>query len=269
MGGIGTHIRSALLVATVASLAVAAPAAAKEITALKICGEAGCSSADLRTQRVSAHFETGGSPKSPPSLATYYLVELGMGAEGKTYARMRGWFLPEAGLFRPRDDPSSGWVRIPGSQLEILRDVASEVRPFPSPRPSSVVVGGHRSADPARYAALLGLPPSAFPADTSHSVTLTLRWTRPNPWSEESKLEYFPRSNVVLTATGYADVADGLAASLEREAAGLPPVAQSSGRPWRLLAASVAGAAAVAVAAAALLLVVRRRRRGTPEPVTA
>jgi len=132
-----------------AALALAAPAAAKNITAAKVCGADGCRTIDQPTEQLLM----GGPPTSGPTNPSPF-VKLSFHMGGNRGEAARTWFFPRAKLVL--DDDRVHWMR--PAALALMLKLAREVRPFPA---SQAPHSGFPAPEPVTPPA-----PAPVPADT-------------------------------------------------------------------------------------------------------
>src|SRR5688572_13597018 len=84
-------------------VALAAPARAKEVLSVMVCGENGC--ATSRDRDVIAGLAEGGDPVDPPEAAApFFRVRMTVGDEdGKAVDRFWTYFMPKGELIRNTD----------------------------------------------------------------------------------------------------------------------------------------------------------------------
>jgi hypothetical protein len=92
-----------LTVALLASLVVlaAAPAWAKEIKEVNVCGKSDCMR--LTGRKAMVFFDDDGMPTSPPKAGPFYTVEF-VATDGKHETRWTVDYVPSAGVIRSDDD---------------------------------------------------------------------------------------------------------------------------------------------------------------------
>jgi hypothetical protein len=243
-----------------AALALAAPALAKEMSLLQVCGTNGCNSI-----KPAVSLGHGGGPTETPAVEDYYLLKIGVGDGTKIFERADLYFAPKAGVFTGAGMAfGDGWSTLPKRAAARVLAAAEGLKLFRAPTPSEIYIEGRRSADPAAYGRLLAsLDETTAPVTSEGPILIGLSWSRPNPWSSESLVNYLPKAKVLLRGGGYYRVPSDLASRIDRERRGLSPVAPSE-FPWAALAGGLAGAPLVA--AGGLLLYRRRRNGGTHAP---
>jgi hypothetical protein len=119
-----------LTVALLASLAVlaAAPAWAKEIKEVNVCGKDDCTR--LTGQKAMGFFDDDGMPTSPPKAGHFYTVEF-VATDGKHETRWTVDYLPSAGVIRSDDDFGNDvWTTINPSPA--IEKVTAGLEPLPA-----------------------------------------------------------------------------------------------------------------------------------------
>ena len=244
---------------TLAALMWAAQAQAKELSAFRVCGAAGCTSvtdrAVLTTLIRSFEAQRGLARVSTPPPATFLRLEYwikGDRARGPSFVQ---YYVPSKGVAAVMTGPDSWtWIR-PAAVSAVFRRASKRVRPFRTPRISSVTIGGKAVRDPVSYVRLFALESKAdeFPADPDWQ-RIVLRTAAPSPWSTSAAtLEYSKTTNVLWRGNEFVKVPSSTASRIEARES-LADVTTSS-FPWPLLFGL--GGAAVIVPTA---LFVRRRR---------
>ena len=117
------------LIATALALVLAAPASAKGIDSVSICGADGCT--DVTDRASHTVLETGPLRAAPREPEPYFVVRVRVmhPEEGATDALDSRW-LPKAGLQRT---PDGQWVGVlPRTQRELLR-LSKGLEPHPVP----------------------------------------------------------------------------------------------------------------------------------------
>src|SRR5436190_10937369 len=172
-----------VLVAAVAGLlALSAPAQAKEVVSLKVCGASGCvTSTD---PSVLKGWEDGNQDPTQiwqTNPADYYRVTVGIGEQGKLMGTQAGFWLPGRNLMRWQGQSGYPWWKLFPSQVSMLRSVAGNLTPF-TPTLSWVKVGGKNVSDPSSYLRLLGRLHDVYdPASHKHRMRIVLRSPEANP----------------------------------------------------------------------------------------
>lgn len=137
----------------------------------------------------------------------------------------------------------------------LMRDLTGDLKPFPRPRVTSVVVGGRRiDARAARtYLRLFEQRRESRLAEPPYDwIRIDLRSAVGSPWTDgEPDLMYSPRENLLENGWMRVDVASELADDIEARR----PLGEPSRRSWRAWLGAGAGTALLALGA---LLMARR-----------
>jgi hypothetical protein len=118
-----------LITAATLSLLAAAPASAKELGSVAICGADGCVD---RTGRATHAVVEGGARRAAPRAAEpYYVVRIGVAEErgGKVVHRFDTRWLPKAGLLRGADGV---WMSAPAKTRRELMRLTRGIEPRPA-----------------------------------------------------------------------------------------------------------------------------------------
>jgi hypothetical protein len=253
-----------LAAAAAALLAVAAPANAKNISELALCGPGGC--AKITDPSLIATWAEGPAPQSagPAPIGAFYRFDVTVtGApgekfdDGKTSMTWSEWYVPRphSALIRGTDESDlAAWTRVQPKLYDAFSAALRGVDPYPAPEIVSATVGGAPAADPASYARLF--EPSWKPS-TNRPATgwkkIRLRSASPSPWTDgKNVLLYSPRRKVLSRDGRLVKVPGSLAGALEHRRS----LARSGSRAHVEL-----GAAGIVAALAAGVLVAYRRRR--------
>ena len=95
--------RLTLCLTIVLTLVLAAPVAAKEVVAAKVCGASGCREVEDKKSLLALH--EGGSPTDPPGNASaFYRAEMEVRGEGRESFTFEIALVPRARLIRANDD---------------------------------------------------------------------------------------------------------------------------------------------------------------------
>lgn len=118
-----------LVVLATLSLLAAAPASAKELGSVAICGAGGC--VDRTGRATHAVVEAGPVRAAPRSSEPYYVVRIGVAEErgGKVVHRFDTRWLPKAGLLRGADGV---WMTAPAKTQRELRRLSRGIEPRPA-----------------------------------------------------------------------------------------------------------------------------------------
>ena len=121
--------RIALLLTIPLLALTAAPAAAKELGKVSICGADGC--VDRTAGATHAVLETGSVRAAPRKAEPYYVVRIGIAEEmsGKVVHRFDTRWLPRAGLLRGADGV---WMTALARTQRELRRLSAGIEPRPA-----------------------------------------------------------------------------------------------------------------------------------------
>lgn len=122
-----TAVLVLLLLATVAAAVPTAPAAAKGITGLSVCGADGCVARAVRPAFIS--LLDYGTSVADPGRAPFVRLKEHVGDGGQTFGVTTVIYVPHAGLER-RDDGS--WARPQPEAVALLQRLTRGVRPLPA-----------------------------------------------------------------------------------------------------------------------------------------
>jgi hypothetical protein len=203
------------------ALAVAAPAQAKELSAFKACGAAGCKTVKdtALMRKLIRTVEAQGNPVSvpTPAPAAYIRFEFwvrGDEAHGPSFVQ---YYAPSRGLVSLQTDPDAWtWVR-PGDLGPLLDRATLGVTAFAKPRISRVTIGGKPVQGPASYARLFTLQGKAESLpDGPDWQPIRIVTGRAGPWSSNAAtLEYSPSKNVLWRSIQFVNVPGTIANRLE------------------------------------------------------
>jgi len=257
--------RLMLLAVTVAALVAAAPAAAKEITGLTLCGSSGCATA--KTGLPGAHdgpLGGGGGPTVAPAGPTaWYRAEVLVGDHGKTFGRMPFYFLPGRSLMvMPGEGgQTTAWTEATAQWRAALASLAAKVEPFATPTIDRVSLNSKNAADPQSYLRLytVGKAATTYPKHDA-SIQVVLESAKRTPWTDGNYVVLYPDDNMLVRDGQLVSIPPSVA---DAAAAGLSLDTRRS-FPW--VVAAVAAALALLVAAA-LLVARRAAAAGVRQPV--
>jgi hypothetical protein len=262
-----------ILVAAVmaAAVAIPAPAAAKEIVGLTVCGASGC--ATERGDSISGSLHEGpsgplggmGAAVSPAEPGPWYRGFVLAGEGGKVYGRIPFYYVPDAKLIVL---PGAGaqtttWQPATSAWRAAIQRVADGTKPFPAPTISRVSVDGVNPADPQSYLALytVGEKATTYPR-SSDMAQVVLESNRPTPWTDGNSLVVYPKEALLVRDGQMVSIPERVA---ERVAAHASLADGGRSFPWL----PVAVAAALALLVAAAMLVARHAPARGPEAGTA
>jgi hypothetical protein len=145
---------TAPVLACLAVVAVPSAAAAKELTAAKVCGAGGCSTFhDAATLRGLS--EGGPSAPAPERAARFFTVKLTVKVEDASESSWTVAYVPSAGLLRTRDGGTYSWLETTPAGAHALARVTRGLRPFPARR-----LRGAGAESPAAQVDEVVLPPA-------------------------------------------------------------------------------------------------------------
>lgn len=260
-----------LVLAAALALLLAAPASAKEIAGLQLCGASGCVTERDRAA-IATLREGPGGPMSDTSLAVaparpapwYRARVLILEPGGKHFAGFAFYYVPSADAAAT---PGLGggpttmtWAEVGGGWKTVLDRLAHRVDAFGPPHLTRVTVNGDPVADPASWLRVFqaGAKTDRYPQQADLRQVQLFSSPR-SPWSDGNDIAFSPSSRILVRDGEIVELPAGLTGRM-RDGASL------AGGPsfrWGLAAAVVA---ALAVAAAALLLAVRRLPTRRPLP---
>ena len=241
-----------ILVVLLLALALPAPAAAKELSKLDVCGPSRCNSTSDRPllQRIGVGSD-GSVPADPPGLAPYYTLVYrvrpgpGESFNGRKEIVFRTSFVPLAHLVRGTDE--SGYVTwTTASQVftNAMTKLTRGLRPFPTPRITRVSVGGTFVTDPASYERLITITSENTDFVEAYDWTpVDYRSTRSSPWSGVL-LQFSAKKHALLRNNRWIHLDSSLSKQVQLGTALTDT--DSNGFPWRWVGIAAAGALAIA-----------------------
>ncbi|MEA2273196.1 MAG: hypothetical protein QOI98_1904 [Solirubrobacteraceae bacterium] len=149
--------RSLFALAAVFALVIAAPAGAKEIAKVKVCGTSGCH--ETSDKHKLAGLSDGGTNAGPPkSGSPFYKITLSVRA-GKARDHFTIAYLPAQKLIKGEGpDPSAQWVSVDDTAAAFYTSLIGDLRPFPASQ-----LGKINPAPGARVDSVV-TPPAPIPA---------------------------------------------------------------------------------------------------------
>jgi hypothetical protein len=198
-----------LLALAVVALAAAAPAQAKEIASVKLCGASGCATVP-GSEFAGPHDESsplwsGQTIAWPAVPAPYYRVVVVVGSPGdRVLGRADLWYVPAQAkitMAREARQQALAWVRVGGAWKAGLDRLARDVDPYAIPRVTRVTVGGRPVDDPQSYLALWTLrgKPTGYPLAAGRPIVFTS--TSRSPWTDGNALLVWPRARLLQRDT--------------------------------------------------------------------
>lgn len=250
-----------LLLVAVVALVWAAPASAKEILGLQVCGASGCEQEKGKQISGVLHEGPGGPftdngqavpPAKPGPWYTAYAL-FGDGRDGIVRARIPFYYVPRARTIVQPGNASmtTTWMHANATWREVLDRLTRDVEPFATPTVTRVSLNGDNAADPQTYLKLftVGGKATTYPKDTD-SIQIVLESKTRTPWTDGNYIVLYPKSNLLVRdgqiVSIPGDISDAAAAGASLD------VGKSF--PW--LAVWIALAVGALVAAA--MLVARR-----------
>ncbi|HEX9380343.1 MAG TPA: hypothetical protein VF891_02510 [Gaiellaceae bacterium] len=259
-----------ILVALLLALALPAPAAAKELSKLDVCGSSGCNSTSDRAllRRIGVGSD-GSVPADPPGLAPFYTlvyhVRPGRGESfnGRKEIVFRTSFVPGAHLVRGTDENGYVvWTTASQVFTNAMARLTRGLEPFRTPRITRVSVGGTFVTDPASYERLITITSENTDYVEAYDWTpVDYRSTQSSPWTGVL-LQFSAKKHALLRNNRWIHLDASLSKQVQLGTA--LTTTGGSGFPWRWI-----GIAAAALLASAGLGVALIRRFRPWEPKTA
>jgi hypothetical protein len=248
----------------VAALASAAPASAKEIVGLQLCGASGC--VTERAGLPGGHggpFVDGSAAVAPAAAGPWYRAVALMGDHGKVFGRFPFYFVPDG----PRIvQPAQGaqttvWVEASPSWLAVLERLAQRVKPYPAPTITRVSINGRTADNPQSYLRLytIGEKATTYPKSV-YGTQIVLESKRRTPWTDGNYIVLYPKDRLLIRDGQLVSISAGLT---DRVADRASLATGGASFPWWPLAI------AAALAASALVALALRKlppRHPVPEP---
>jgi hypothetical protein len=251
-----------LFLALLVALALPAPAAAKELSKLDVCGPSRCKS--LTGGALLRRFGRGSDGPAPtvampvaPYYKLRYHVRAGRGEsfDGRKEMTFVTYFIPAAGLVRGTDERGYAvWNQATPEVTAAIAKLPKGLKPYPSPRLTRVSVGGTHVSKPATYARLITITSENTDYVVAATDWLPLRYhtATPSPW-DGVLMEFSAKEHALYRNRRWIDLDSSLARQV-RIGAALTDTG-GSGFPWGWIGL---GAAVGLVAAGAAVAVVRR-----------
>lgn len=253
--------------ALLAVLAVPAPAVAKEVANVAMCGPDGCT--NLGNSGQHGGFPSDSGPVGQmPGPAAFYVLKYTVAAEGES-GTWTQWYVPSAGMVASRDEREGMyWNKIDDAKLAAL---AKEIKPFPKPEITAVTIGDRRITDnPASFLRLFtvqNVDPNAYPEGVADWQQVTFVSKQQSPWTAtQSNIHFSPSNGMLQRGIEVLKLPDEMAADLR---SGEPLAGgDSAGFPWRTVLFALFGALALLVVAS-FIRPLRRRVFVRRAPTTA
>lgn len=234
--------------AVLALLAVPAPAAAKEITNVAVCGPDGCKDFGNSGQ-AGGMFSDSGPIAQMPGPAAFYEVKYTVDGD-EEQGTWSQWYVPSVGMVASHDEREGiYWNKLDNPALAAF---AKDIKPFPKPEITAVTIGDRRIiADPASFLRLFTVEttdPNAYPTGVADWQQVTFVSKQRSPWTTtQSNIHFSPANGMLQRGGEVLKLSDEMAADLR---SGEPLAASgSSSFPWRTVLFALLGALALLVAA--------------------
>jgi hypothetical protein len=259
--------RLVFVLALLAVLAVPAPAVAKEVSNIAVCGPDGCK--DFGNPGQAGGMPSDGGPIAQmPGPAAFYELRYTVDAEGEqgTWSQ---WYVPSVGMVASRDEREGiYWNKFDNPTLAAF---AKEIKPFPKPEITAVTIGTRKVTDnPGSFLRLFtvqNVDPNAYPKGVADWQQVTFVSKQQSPWTTtQSNIHFSPSDGMLQRGVEVLKLPDEMAADLRSGA----PLAggDSAGFPWRTVLVALFGALALLVAAS-FIRPLRRRVFVRRAPTTA
>jgi hypothetical protein len=248
-----------LVAVSVAALVAAAPAAAKEIVGLQLCGSSGCATA--RTGLPPAHdgplMGDGGATVAPSGPARWYRAAALVGDGGKVFGRLPFYFLPERSLMvvPGQGGQTTAWTNATPQWKAALTALTAKVEAFGPPTIERVSLNSKHAADPQSYLDLytVGKAATTYPKHDA-SIQVVLETAKRTPWTDGNYVVLYPDDDMLVRDGQLVSIPSSIA---DAAAAGRSLDAGHS-FPWLVVAIAIG----FGVLVAAALLVARRTAAG-------
>ena len=251
--------------ALLALLAVPAPAMAKELTNVSVCGPDACAAI---TGETNLHnFGTGGEPDgSVPAPAPFYEIRFTVDAEGESH-QWSSWYVPSAKRLASVDERTGvAWAPIDEPRLAVL---ARSLKPFARPEINSVTIGTRKVTDnPASYLRLFTVESDgeAVPQGLADWEPVVFQAKGETPWTlDQTSLFYSPSNGMLQRGIEIVKLPGGMATDIR---SGDSLAGGDSSFPWRTVLFAVLAGAALLIAAS-MIRPLRRRVFVRRAPTTA
>ena len=250
--------------ALLALLAVAAPAMAKELTKVEVCGPDGCAAitGETNLQNFGGSGEPDGSVAAP---APFYEIRYTLDAEGES-SQWSSWYVPSADRLATVDERTGvAWAPLDEPRLAAL---AKGLKPFARPEITSVAIGSRKITDnPASYLRLFTVESTgeAVPSGLADWEPVVFHATSKTPWTlDQTSLFYSETNGMLQRGIEIVKLPGGMASDVRSGES----LAGGSSFPWRTVLVALLAAAALLVAAT-MIRPLRRRVFVRRAPTTA
>ena len=252
--------------ALLALLTVPAPAMAKELTNVAVCGPDACAAI---TGETNLHdFGASGEPDGTvPAPAPFYEIRFTVDAEGESH-QWSSWYVPSAKRLATVDERTGvAWAPIDEARLAVL---ARSLKPFARPEISSVTIGSRKvTENPASYLRLFTVESAgeAVPQGLADWEPVVFHAKGKTPWTlDQTSLFYSPSNGMLQRGIEIVKLPDEMAADIS--SGGSLVGAAGSSFPWRTVLFALLAAAALLIAAS-MIRPLRRRVFVRRAPTTA
>ncbi len=230
-----------LILVTAAVLFWAAPAQAKEILGVQLCGASGC-----QTQHSTAMLSGPGGPFASEAIAPakpgpWYRGNLLAGDGGKVMGKLPFYYVPGSRtIVQPgRFGQTTVWTAASGSIGVAVQGLATRVKPYGLPRLTNVTVDGKDVTDPQSYLRLwtVGSTPKAGASSGTGSNQIAFFSNPATPWSDGNYMVTYKDSTLLFRDGQMVVLPHSLAQAVAQRAS----LAPGSGFPWLgVIAAAIA-----------------------------
>jgi hypothetical protein len=258
-----------ILVVAALALATAAPAQAKEVMGLELCGASGCASLDR--DAASGTLGEGSGPLwsdegvvPPAKPASYYRAVVLIGDGHEVGVRLPFWYVPDQSKLTTVRDGSAqplAWRNAHGSWKRALDRLSNGIEPYDTPTITRATVNGDPVADPQSYLRLFTLTgkPDGYPRDLGEQIILES--SPRSPWTDGNDIVYSLSAKAIIRDGEMVGVSASVASAIDARTSLAP---DDRGFPWLPVAVAVGLAVLVAGAlVAARRASVRRAHPGT------
>ena len=250
--------------ALLALLAVPAPAMAKELTKVEVCGTDGCAAitGETNLHNFGGSGEPDGSVAAP---APFYEIRYTIDAEGES-SQWSSWYVPSAKRLATVDERTGvAWAPLDEPRLAAL---AKTLKPFARPDITSVTIGSRKvTDDPSSYLRLFTVEATgeAVPSGLADWEPVVFHATGKTPWTlDQTSLFYSETNGMLQRGVEIVKLPAGMASDVRSGES----LAGGSSFPWRTVLFALLAAAAILVAAT-MIRPLRRRVFVRRAPTTA
>jgi hypothetical protein len=259
------HLTLVAAAASAAALLLAAPAGAKNVSELKLCGPSACAS--IRDASLIELWEQSGAPRAvaAPPIGPFYRFETTVSAapgekfeNGQTSMTWTDWYVLRGtvGILRGTSEAdTASWQRVAAAVNARFSAAVKGIDPYPAPAITSATVGGRAVSEPASYARLFD---SSWKRVTDRKLKgwkrIYLHSAAPSPWTDGKNLLWYAAKRHHLERDGTVVAVPKRVGAALASARALP----ASGAGGAQMKIAAFGIAAAVVAAS--LFAYRRRR---------